>query len=218
MPARPFSTAEIPLLESHLLAHGRYRDRMLIIAGTQVGYRITELLTWTVGQVLGADGNVVREVTVTRALLKGGTGAHKRSVRSRRVVLNERARGVIRDYIASLGYVPPADQFLFRSRSGANRPISRTQAHRILKDLCEDCGIDATRISTHSLRKSFVRAVYDASGHDLVRTQRIVQHRSPLTTARYLESTQSELDELVLGLGAPAPASVAPAFTLPLAS
>jgi integrase len=217
MPARSFNTAELLALESHLLQHGRYRDRMLIIAGTQVGYRITELLTWTVGQVLGPDGDIVREVTVTRADLKGGKGVRKRSVRSRRVVLNERARGLIRDYIASLGCVPPADQFLFRSRSGENRSISRTQAHRLLKNLCRECGIDATRISTHSLRKSFVRAVYDASNHYLVRTQRIVQHASPLTTARYLESTQTELDELVLGLGAPAPAPAA-AQSLALAS
>lgn len=217
MPARPFSTAEIITLESHLLRHRRYRDRMLIIAGTQVGYRITELLTWTVGQVIGPDGDIVHEVTVKRADLKGGKGARKRSVRSRRVVLNERARGVIRDYIASLDRVPTTDQFLFQSRSGANRPISRTQAHRIIKGICRDCGIDATRVSTHSLRKSFVRAVYDASGHDLVRTQRIVQHASPLTTARYLESTQSELDDLVLGLGAPAPAPAA-AHSLALAS
>jgi hypothetical protein len=87
MPARPFSPTEITLLESHLLQHGRYRDRMLILAGTQVGYRITELLAWTVSQVLGVDGDIVREVTVTRADLKGGKGAHKRSVRSHRVVL-----------------------------------------------------------------------------------------------------------------------------------
>jgi len=215
MPARPFSLAEISTLESHLLEHGRYRDWMLIIAGTQVGYRITELLTWTVGQVLGPDVDIVREVTVTRADLKGGKGVHKRSVRSRRVVLNERARGVIRDYIVSLDQIPPADQFLFQSRSGANRPISRTQAHRILKGLGRECGIDATRISTHSLRKSFVRAVYDASGHDLVRTMKIVQHASPITTARYLENTQTELDDRVLGLCAPAPAA---AYSLALAS
>ena len=87
MPARPFSPAEVLTLESHLLQHGRYRDRMLIIGGTQVGYRITELLTWTVGQVLGPDGEIVREVTVTRALLKGGHGVRKRSVRSRRVAM-----------------------------------------------------------------------------------------------------------------------------------
>ncbi len=217
MPARPFTAAEIPILETHLLAHGRHRDRMLLIAGTQVGYRITELLTWTVGQVLSPDGSIVREVTVTRADLKGGKGVRKRSVRSRRVVLNERARAVIRDYLASLGTIPPADQYLFRSRTGANRPITRIQAHRILKGLCRECGIDATRVSTHSLRKTFVRSVYDASGHDLVRTQRIVQHASPLTTARYLESTQTELDELVLGLAAPVPAAAA-VLPFPLAS
>jgi integrase len=162
MPARPFSPAEVLTLESHLLQHCRHRDRMLIIAGTQVGYRITELLTWTIGQVLGADGDIGREVTVTRADLKGGKGVRKRSVRSRRVVLNERARGVIRDYIVSLDRVPPADQFFFQSRTGLNRPISRTQAHRILKGLCRECGIDSTRISTHSLRKSF--AHYAARG------------------------------------------------------
>jgi hypothetical protein len=54
--------------------------------------------------------------------------------------------------------------------------------------------------------------VYDASGHDLIRTQRIVGHSSPEITSRYLESTQSELDELVLGLGAPSAVTSAPAM------
>jgi hypothetical protein len=49
--------------------------------------------------------------------------------------------------------------------------------------------------------------VYDASGHDLIRTQRIVGHSSPEITSHYLESTQSELDELVMGLGAPTAAA-----------
>ena len=213
MPARPFTLDEISLFESHLLARGRHRDRMLLVAGANVGYRITELLSWTVGQVLTREGEVAREVTVTRARLKGGSGAHRRSIRSRRVVLNERARGTVRDYLGSLGYVPASDEFLFLSREGGNRPIDRAQAHRILKGLCQACGIDTARVSTHSLRKTFVRAVYDASQHDLIRTQRIVGHSSPVITARYLESTQSELDELVLGLGTPTTAS-APVLAL----
>ena len=40
MPARPFTPFGIPLLESRLLAQHRLRDRMLIVAGTNVGYRI----------------------------------------------------------------------------------------------------------------------------------------------------------------------------------
>lgn len=39
---------------------------------------------------------------------------------------------------------------------------------------------------------------------------------SPLTTARYLESTQSELDDLVLGIGAAAPTAT-PATMHPFA-
>lgn len=215
MSARPFTPSEILSLESHLLAASRFRDRMLLIAGTNVGYRITELLTWTVGQVRSPTGEVAREVSVTRSLLKGGSGVRKRSIRSRRVVLNERARGAIRDYLASLDYIPVPEEFLFKSREGGNRPLHRAQAHRILKRAGEDCGLDVTRISTHSLRKSFVRAVYDASGHDLIRTQRIVGHNSPIVTARYLETTDTELDDLVLSISsrpAPAPTS-APATT-----
>lgn len=219
MSARPFTPAEILALESHLLSKHRLRDRMLLIAGSNVGYRITELLTWTVGQVLTREGDIAHEVTVTRALLKGGSGVRKRSIRSRRIVLNERARGAIRDYLASLDHVPTHDEYLFQSREGGNRPVHRAQAHRILKRLCRACGIDATRISTHSLRKSFVRAVYDASHYDLIRTQRIVGHSTPLITARYLETTQSDLDDLVLGLAQPS-AAAAPhlATPIPLAS
>ncbi len=187
---------------------------MLLVVGTNVGYRITELLTWTVGQVLTSEGDIAHEITVTRALLKGGSGVRKRSVRSRRVVLNERARCAIHDYLASLGRVPQPDEYLFKSRQGDNRPLHRAQAHDILKDACRACGIDETRISTHSLRKTFVRAVYNASGHDLIRTQRIVGHSSPVVTAHYLESTQSELDELVLGLAVPVAAQPLPAMAL----
>jgi integrase len=203
MSARPFTPTELACLESHLHDARRYRDAMLVKVGTQVGYRITELISWTVGQVVTPAGEVAREVTVTRALLKGGSGKKKRSIKSRRVVLNEKARAAIRDYIDSLGYVPIPDEFLFRSREGGNRPLHRSQAHRILVQACEQCGIDTTRISTHSLRKTFVRAVCDASGHDIIRTMKVVQHSSPVITARYLESTQSELDDVVLGLPSP---------------
>ena len=122
------------------------------------------------------------------------------------MVLNEKARAAIRDYLASLGYVPPPYEYLFKSREGGNRPLHRSQAHRILVQACEECGIDTARVSTHSLRKTFVRAVYDASGHDIIRTMKVVQHSSPTITARYLENTETELDDLVLGLAAvPAP-------------
>jgi hypothetical protein len=118
MSARPFTSVELLILESHPLAAHRFRDAMLVKAGVSVGYRGTEILTWTIGQVLTTAGEVAREVTVTRALLKGGSGLKKRSIRSRRVVLNEKATGAIWDYIASVDYVPRPEEFLFESREG----------------------------------------------------------------------------------------------------
>lgn len=62
MPARAFTAVEISTLESRLLDKGSYRDKMLIIAGKQVGHRITKLLSRTIGQVIAEDGDIVRKV------------------------------------------------------------------------------------------------------------------------------------------------------------
>jgi integrase len=55
-------------------------------------------------------------------------------------------------------------------------------------------GSDTTRISTHSLRKTFVGRMHQASGHDLIKTQRAVGHSLPITTARYLKTDTADLD------------------------
>jgi len=175
---------------------------MLLLLGANTGFRISEFLSLRLGQVINSTGEVAHELSVERRSLKGGKGAMRRAVKSRSVRLNTEARAAIADYLASLGRVPTADEPLFRSREGAGAPITRSQAHRLLKGAAELAGVDISRVSTHSLRKTFVAAIYAASGHDLVRTQRAVGHRSPLTTSAYLESTQSELDELVLSLPA----------------
>jgi hypothetical protein len=77
MPARPFTPGEIQILESYLLSNGRFRDRMLLIAGGNVGYRITELLTWTVGQVRCREGegsdsgrNMLKKFLLLRSKLR----------------------------------------------------------------------------------------------------------------------------------------------------
>jgi hypothetical protein len=49
-----------------------------------------------------------------------------------------------------------------------------------------------------------------AAQFDLVKTQRIMGHSSPITTALYVQTSQDELDALVLGMDA-APAVAVPA-------
>jgi len=191
--SRPFSTLEQEAILSRLRSTGRERDALLVEMGCYLGFRISELLSLRVDDV--AEAGVVRaEIVVARRNLKGGKGKRCHAVRSRRIVVPERLQQSLRDYLQRAAFL--AGSYLFQSREGGNRPISRSQAHRIIVDAASAAGVNE-RIATHSLRKTFVQRIFILSGHDLIKTQRIVGHSSPLTTARYLETDQAELDALV---------------------
>jgi integrase len=201
MGARPLELGEQNRIADWLAGRRRWRDRLLLLLGCSTGFRITELLSLRWAQLW--DGAApCREIVVARRHLKGGRGPSRGSLRSRRVVLGEAARGAIADYAWSLPQpVDPAAAVFGTGRSQGGA-MNRSQAFRILTGAAEACGVERTRISTHTLRKTFVARVYQASGCDLIKTQRIVGHASPLTTARYLETDQAELDALVRGLAA----------------
>lgn len=198
MTTRALADDEILLLESALIARGRYRDRAFLLASLGTGFRASEMVSLDWRQLLTASGEVAREVIIERAMLKGGAGARRRSVRSRRVPLSQRVRGAIADYLGTFQSVPLGPVFRSRSRNG--RPITRGQAYRLLKRLAREVGIDATRLGCHSTRKTFAMRAYRAAQFDLVRTQRIMGHSSPITTALYVQTSQDELDALVLGM------------------
>jgi integrase len=200
MSARPFSPSEYSILAAYLAAAGRTRDHLLLVLGSGSGYRVSELLTLRVRDVW-RDGDVVHEVTIARRFLKGGHGVHRRSVRGRRVVLSEPVRAALREHLTVIG-TGNLDLALFTSAKAKGEPMGRSMVFRILRAACSACGITNARVSTHSLRKTFVSRVFQASGNDLIATQRIVCHSSPITTARYLETDSTKLDELVRHLAA----------------
>ncbi|WP_404420519.1 tyrosine-type recombinase/integrase [Nibricoccus sp. IMCC34717] len=190
---RPFSSDEVEKLTSFLAD----RDALLLRLGCATGFRISELLSLKVGDV--ARGHAVRPaLAITRAHLKFGRGVRKRSIRSRRVVLGEFIRAEISAYLVSrYGFLEPrSDDLLFPSRI-RNRAIGRKSVWRTLRRTALAAGIEAERIGTHSMRKTFAAAVFESSGHDLLVTQRLLGHRSPVTTGRYIEVQEAKLDHLV---------------------
>ena len=201
MGARPLSEVEYSCVAEFLGAAGRHRDRLLLVLGCATGFRITELLSLRWEQIW--DGQAPRhEVVVARRNLKGGAGVFARSLKSRRVPLNERARAAIAELAAAAPVPANPQECVFSTSRSQGGAMGRSRAFRIIVRAAIACGIEAERISTHTLRKTFVARVYAASGHDLIKTQRIVGHTSPLTTARYLETDQDELDDLVRNLAA----------------
>ncbi len=165
---------------------GRYatRDKAMVVLGLKTGYRISELLSLRVCDVWQHD-QVIDRITVTRR---------------RTVVLHPLARRALAAWLAELshrtGTLDP-EWYVFQSHKGANRPISRVQAWRILKAAYEANELTG-KLATHTLRKTFAHRVYEASGHDVVCTQRALGHAHIGTTMHYLGIKDEEVDAVIL--------------------
>ena len=184
----------------------RARDRLLFLLGLHSGFRVHELLSVRVGDVW-KENRPANEITVARRQLKGGASASARRIRSRTTPLHPAVQAAIRTYVQERFGAEPVrtDEFLFKSRKGPNTAITPRHAWRIIKAAAREAGFP-DRVGTHSMRKTFARTIYDRSGHDLILTQRALDHRSVVTTSRYLESTADDVAAAILGIDGPTPA------------
>ncbi|HTB81274.1 MAG TPA: tyrosine-type recombinase/integrase [Opitutaceae bacterium] len=179
------------------------RDQALIAMGLNTGFRITELLSLNVGDVWSGNGPR-REVKVTRAHLKGGRGRFRKSISSRAVPLNAAATGTVTKYLFTRFGSTPADllQPLFLSRKHGLR-LSRWQANRIVHAVLAKAGLMSQEsYGTHTLRKTFCRKIYHATGHDINLTRAVMGHTSVATTQRYLPVDDQEISAAVMSLAA----------------
>ena len=63
-------------------------------------------------------------------------------------------------------------------------------------------GLEGARgeLGWHATRKTYARKVYEALGHDLVRTAYALRHSCVSTTIRYLSFNEADVDQIILGL------------------
>ena len=178
------------------------RNQALIVLGLNTGFRITELLSLTVGQVWDA-GKVKPQVRVSRAQLKGGRGCHRKTIVSRSVPLNAAAAEVLEQYLFSRfgsGLADPALP-LFPSRVGGGT-LMRWQANQIVHAVFAQAGLGTPEsYGTHSLRKTFARKVYSATGYDINLTRAVMGHSDISTTQKYLHVDETEMIAAVQAIG-----------------
>jgi integrase len=169
------------------------RDRALFLLGVKSGFRISELLSLTVGDVW-QHGQFLDRVAVQRKHMKG---KHQ----GRSVILHPAAKTALAAWLMDrqrLGEMTP-DMPLFPSRKGVNRPLQRGQAHHILQEAYATNGLTGM-IGCHGMRKTFGQKVYAATGHDLRATQHAMGHKSPASTAAYLAVDEQAIDAVILAL------------------
>lgn len=177
--SKPLSDSEIALILENL---SNLRNQTLFVLGLRTGFRISELLSLTWAQVV--QYNAIRDsITVARSSMKG-----KRD--SRTVTLHPDAQ----KYLNLLLLEQPvyeADAKLF--------PISRMQAHRIIKRAVILARIKG-KVSSHSMRKTLAMKVYEALDKDLVNTQRALGHKSISSTISYLSFDQEIVNNAIKGV------------------
>lgn len=207
--ARPLSRDE---QERWLAAARCQRDRTYFILGLATGLRVSEMLALRIRHVWTGHGPS-DAIALERRYLKHGRGAYRKSVTGRSIVLHPLARAAIQSLVAEIsrnGDPLNPHAFLFASNRGRNRPLTRRQIHNVIRDTAYRAGISLHRVSTHSPRKTLATSVYEASGHDLLLTKEIMQHRSIETTWRYLEVSSDKARDVVLRLDLPGTLSPPP--------
>jgi integrase/recombinase XerD len=190
---RPFTADEAEAVIKSFWGRYKARDRALFILGIKSGFRISEMLSLKIGDIIHS-GRMVDKVSVRRENMKKKT-------EGRTVRLHPYARKALKVWLAQLresGYMT-SDDFVFQSNRGGNRPISRVQAWRILNSVAKDNGFTG-KVGTHSMRKTFADRVYDALDRDLVKLQKALGHRNMNSTVQYLGFREEEIDEAIMNI------------------
>lgn len=170
------------------LSHASPRERALLALGFCTGYRIAEMLSLRVRDVLNPQGKALPFVTV-----KAG---HTKTKQGRTVPLNADAQKAIAAY--AQGRHPDAP--LFPSRKGGGlSSIGRVQAWRLLKAVFDAAGVYGAT-GTHSMRKTFAAECYRLLGGALEKVRVALGHKSITSTVSYLSFAHAEVDAAILGI------------------
>lgn len=165
------SKSDIEKMKRWLIANKSKRDYFLFLLGINCGLRISDILKLK-----------KKDIWDYEILLKE-TKTGKRYSFSLFQIKDE-----IDDYIEFL----ESEDYLFKSRNGENKPISRTQAYRIISEAGKSIGLD--NIGCHSLRKTTGYHHYKQK-KDIGILMRLYNHSSTEITMRYLSLDTDELKE-----------------------
>lgn len=152
-----------------------YRNYMLLHLGRNLAFRIEDLLQLK-------TNNFKNSSIYTREFKTG---------KEQTFELHPSLAKDIEGYINKLGLVE--GEYLFQSRKGENKPITRQRAWQIIKDLADEVKINYV-VGCHSLRKYFARTYYEQTG-DLIGLSEMLNHSSERVTLIYICWESDDKDE-----------------------
>ena len=161
------------------------RDYMIAKTQLNTALRISDVLKFKVNDFLLENGNFRISLNLEE----------KKTKKNKLIALNDTLLDSMRQYIANNNLTP--DDYLFRSRKGANKPISTTQAHRIFYDVAQALHLE--NFGTHSLRKTWGYFCYMET-KNIALIMEVYNHASEKITLRYIGITQNDIDKMYFNI------------------
>ena len=198
---RPLSQEEVQLALNHFVGRHAKRNKCLFVLGVLAGFRITEMLSLRVKDVVARQR--------IRGLLRVARRNMKGKKQSRVVYLASEARLAILDQVKALEW-PGQDVYLFRAQGETNKPISYTQARRVLLMAFDKCGI-TDQVGTHTLRKTFANDLFDSLLEQVANGEHVdpfmevsagLGHCDPKSTTHYLSFRDLHRRAAIQSMGA----------------
>lgn len=175
---------KIKELKNYYLRAKELRNYCLITVGINTALRISDLLSLKWKDVYDFNNNNFKShITVIEQKTK----------KENKLALNKNSIDALKTYKKSLEDFNKED-FVFKSRKGLNKPVTRIQAFRIITEAAESIGL-VGNISCHSLRKTFGYWSWK-KGISPVMIMNIFNHSSFEITKRYLCIDQDDKDEV----------------------
>ncbi|MCK4664992.1 MAG: tyrosine-type recombinase/integrase [Bacteroidales bacterium] len=165
---------------------GENKFALLIAIGAYTGLRIGDILSLKWFDILEKDFLEINE---------------QKTKKYRKLKLNENLKEIISRSFSKL-HSPGVGKYVFINRFDT-KPISREYVNRRLKEIFKNYNIKIGNVSSHTLRKSFGRRVFennDNSEKSLIILGEMFNHASISTTKIYLGIREKEIFDVYDGL------------------
>mgnify|MGYP005781587897 FL=1 len=154
------------------------RDYLLFYTGINTGLRISDIIKLKVKDVLNPDRTMKTQIDIIEEKTK----------KKKRYKINNGLVEELRQFTKDMDF----EEYIFKSRKGENKPITRIQAYRILNNAGAKIGLE--EIGTHTLRKTFGYHFYQQT-KDVALLQELFNHSAPSITLRYIGINQDKIDQ-----------------------
>lgn len=170
--------SEAMQLVKKLYRDGRYRDSILVATGFMTGLRISDILRLTFSEILEGEMLIINE---------------KKTGKRREIPLSIDYKKHVEDCFKALG-LSDTSKPMFLSYQGS--VITIQMVNKTLHGLKDRYNLSVEHFTSHSLRKTFARRIYDTAKdreYALIKLSSVLGHSNVSITRRYLGIKREEI-------------------------